>query len=86
MHRACGISLGYSLGARTTDSKFPLWEPSQNGFLFDRPHRHNEKVCFVVNVLPSVSTKSTSPVILNEPLSFTLIVTFDTVTNTSLRV
>lgn len=65
------------LGTRTCESNFPLWEPSQYGLLFDNPQRQREKAGFAGYTLPSPSINSTSPVILNEPLSFTLICTFD---------
>ncbi len=66
-----------AVGTRTSDWNLPLWEPSQNGLLLLKPQRHREKDGFVVYTFPAPSNNSTSPVILSEPLSFTLICTFD---------
>lgn len=68
------LSLLLYLSALTILSNFPLCAPSQNGLFFARPHLQSENVCFVVNLFPSPSTNSTSPVTRKEPLSFTLIV------------
>ncbi len=70
-------SVSSACGARTADSKFPLWEASQNGMFLLMPQRHSENAGFVSYLLPAPSNSSTSPEILKDPLSFTLIVTFD---------
>jgi hypothetical protein len=44
--------------------------------LLDSPQRQSEKAGFVSITFPAPSSNSTSPVILSEPLSFTLICTF----------
>lgn len=70
-------SVSSACGARTADSNFPLWEASQKGMFLLMPQRQSEKAGFASYWLPAPSNSSTSPEILNDPLSFTFIVTFD---------
>src|SRR5690606_38204306 len=63
----------FALGALS--KPIDLCVPSQNGLLFDAPHRHSENDGLCSNGLPSASTNSTSPVTRSDPLSFTLMIT-----------